>query len=147
MPQRPISVPEAAQIRGVTEPAIILAIKRGSIDAVRLSDKGWLLSESQIRGKRFSREAFLKECDNWISVPEACQIVCKTDAMVIRDLKSGVLRGFLLNRKAWAVDRRSAEREIAEYMETMHERTGRPRDLSGREFHPSRIRESRKKVV
>lgn len=152
MAKRPISVQEAAAIRGVTEPGIIMAIRRGTLAAVKLSDKGWLLSEAQVRGKKFDLDAFLDECANWICVPEACEIVCKTDAMVIRDLKSGVIRGFRLNQKAWAVDRRSAEREIADYMATMHERTGRPRDLSGRAFSPrvlkpARAKARKKKVV
>jgi excisionase family DNA binding protein len=147
MPKRPISVQEAAEIRGVREVSILMAIQRGTLFAVKLSGKGWLLSEDQVRRKKFSESAFKNECEKWICVPEACEIMHKTDVMVIRDVKSGVVDGFRLNRKAWAIRRESAEREFAEYLETMHERKGRPRDLGRAAFSPRVVRKKTKKVA
>lgn len=129
---RPISVEEAAGIAGVTINAILKRIKTGQAVAVQLSGKGWMLCRDQIEGKKFSEEAFRKLCGRYVSVPAACRIVCKTDASVIRDLKSGKLNGFRLNTKAWAVDRASAERDIKEYLSGARDGVaGRKRDLHG----------------
>ena len=48
--------------------------------------------------------------------------------MVIRMLNDGRLNGFRLNDNAWAVERRSAEKNIREYMRA-ESQGGRPRDL------------------
>lgn len=140
---RPISVNEAAKVGGITVSAVIKRIRTGHALAVGLSGKGWMLCREQFEGRAFSEAAFLRLCQRYVSVPDACGIVCKTDASVIRDLKSGKLDGFRLNAKAWAVLRSSAEQDIREYLSG--KRSGLPgrRRNIGAEHHPSRLKEKR----
>lgn len=142
---RPISVIEAAEIRGVSTVAILKGIASGRFHAEELSNKGWLLSEDEMRGKKFDKMEFIRECRKWICVPDACDIMCKTDAAVIRDIKSGRVEGFRLNGRAWAVLKTSAEEEIKEYLASPQLR-GRPRDLTQNK-NPRRIKRKTKKKV
>jgi hypothetical protein len=96
--------------------------------AVPLSGRGLMLCLEQCKGQSFDAAEFRKLCKKWICVPEACDIVHKTDARVIRDLRAGIIAGFLLNGRAWAVDKRSAEKEFADYMANP-ERVGQPRQI------------------
>lgn len=140
---RPISVNEAAEVAGVSVSAILKRIRTGQAVCVSLSNKGWMLCREQMAGQPYSDVAFIRLCRRYVSVPDACQIVKKTDASVIRDLKSGKLSGFRLNEKAWAVDRVSAERDIREYLAGSSEgRSGRKRDLHG-DHHPTRLKKQR----
>lgn len=126
---RPISVGEAAAILGVTEPAILKAIKTGRLVGISLNGRGVMLCREQVEGRRFSEANFRKLCSRYVSVPDACDIVHKTDAAVQRDLRSGILDGFRLNRKAWAVLRSSAEKEFRDYLTRSSSIPGRKRDL------------------
>jgi len=140
---RPISVNEAADVAGLSVSSILKRIRTGQAVCVSLSNKGWMLCREQMAGQPYSDAAFLRLCRRYVSVPEACRIVKKTDASVIRDLKSGKLSGFRLNEKAWAVDRASAERDIAEYLASGGEgRLGRKRNLHA-EHHPTRLKRRR----
>lgn len=130
MPQdRIVSVGEAAEIRGVSEEAIIKAISTGRLESRKLSDKGLMLSFRQVSGKPFVKSEFQKMCDRYCSVPEACNICWKTDAAVMRDLRSGRISGFRLNPKCWAVLRSSAEQEFRDYLEENAGRVGRKRSV------------------
>lgn len=140
---RPISVNEASDVAGVSVSAVLKRIRLGQVVAVSLSGKGWLLCREQFEGKRFSEDAFRKMCSRYVSVPEACGIVFKTDASVVRDLKSGKLDGFRLNKKAWAVLKSSAEKDIREYLSGVRNGTpGRRRNLSA-DHHPTRLKRKR----
>lgn len=126
---RPVSVVEAAAIRGVTEAAILKAIRTGRLEAVLLSGMGHMLCREQVEGKKFSAAAFKKMCANYVSVPDACEICHVTDAAVMRWLRKGTLDGFRLNGKAWAVLRSSAEKEFRDYLARPSHIAGRKRDL------------------
>lgn len=126
--KRPISVDEAAKILGISKSAVMKSIRSGKFLAVLINARGYGLCRQQVEGKPFSESAFRRLCDRYISIPDACEIVCKTDASVGRDLVSGRLIGFKLNGRAWAVDRRSAQRNIAEYLANTSVR-GQPRRL------------------
>lgn len=128
---RPISVGEAAGIRGVTQVAIQKAVNTGRLISVKLSGMGLMLCREQVEGKRFSEAAFRKLCANYVSVPDACEICHVTDGAIVRWLNKGTLDGFRLNGKAWAVLRSSAEKEFREYLERPSHVAGRKRDLDG----------------
>ena len=125
---RPISIQEAADAMGLSKSGITKAISSKRLIAVPLSGRGMMLSYEQCHGKKFSEDDFRKLCSKFVSVPEACDIVHKTDARVIRDLRAGIIAGFLLNGRAWAVDKRSAEQEFADYMANPN-RVGQPRQI------------------
>jgi hypothetical protein len=140
--KQPISVQDAAAILGISRVAVAKRIQRGTLLALPLSSKGWMVCQESVAGKPHSPEEFERVCSRYISVPEACDIVCVTDGMVIRMLGDGRLNGFRLNDNAWAVERRSAEKNIREYMRT-ESQGGRPRDLGKSHRPPKR----RKKIV
>ena len=87
-----------------------------------------LLLSSAAWGQSFDAAEFRKLCKKWICVPDACDIVCKTDAMVMRDLRSGKIKGFRLNGRAWAVEKASAEQEWKDYV-SGPPRVGQPRQI------------------
>lgn len=124
---RIVSMNEAAKLRGQTKEAIVKAIASGRLYSYQLSGKGHMLSERQVLGKPFDQSAFQKLCSQYISVPQACNIVWKTDAAVMRDLRKGVIKGFKLNHKCWVVLRSSAEQEFQDYLEANKGRVGRKR--------------------
>lgn len=125
---RPISIIEAAEAMGLTKSGIVKAINTKRLVAVPLSGRGLMLSYEQCHGRKFSEPDFRKLCQRYIAVPEACDIVHKTDAMVMRDLRSGRIKGFKLNGRAWAVERRSAEEEFRDYLANPNRR-GQPRQI------------------
>jgi excisionase family DNA binding protein len=63
----------------------------------------------------------------WISVPEAADMLGCTDVWVIKLINAGTLRAFRLNGRAWAVSRKSAEENLAEYLKRDPTKAGRPR--------------------
>jgi hypothetical protein len=128
--KRPISVKEAAKFLGISEVAVLKRIAKGTLAANQISGKGWMVSAEGAAGKAVNREAFDRECSRYVSVPQACQIVCVTDGMIGRMLLRGDLDGFRLNSKAWAVSRASCEKNIREYLADPG-RGGRPRVLHG----------------
>jgi hypothetical protein len=114
--RRPISIGEAAKMLGITPVAVKKRIDTGKILARTLSDKGILVCPESVLGQPCSEKAFERLCARYISVPEACDIVCVTDGMVGRMLADGRLNGFRLNGKCWAVERASAEQNMREYL-------------------------------
>lgn len=136
---RIVSVAEAAKIRQQTHEGIMKAVATGRLHFHRFSTKGFMLSERQVRGLDFSRAEFERLCGLYVSVPDACNICCKTDASIIRDLKSGKLKGFRLNNRSWAVLRSSAEAEFEEYLQNHKSRVGRKRDV-GKSRSPRDLR-------
>lgn len=129
--KQPISVAEAAKILNMSQVGVLKRISKGQILAVPLSGKGLLVCRESVEGQDCNLEAFQKACRRWISVPEACDIVCVTDAMIGRMLADGRLKGFRLNDKAWAVDRKSCEANIREYLANPPT-GGRPRRVGER---------------
>lgn len=125
----PISVQEAALRLGISRVAVMKRIHRGTLLALPLSSKGFMVCQESLAGEMASPAAFARLCERYVSVPEACDIVCVTDGMVIRMLNDGRLKGFRLNENAWAVDRRSAEENISEYLRSPYSQGGRPREL------------------
>lgn len=126
---RIVSVVEAAKARGLTREAIMKAIKTGRLYGHLLSGKGYLLSARQVEGKPFDQKAFERLCRQYISVPEACNVCWKTDAAIMRDLRSGKIKGLRVNPKCWAVLKSSAEEEFRDYQENEKGRVGRKRDI------------------
>lgn len=124
-----ISVSEAARLRGMSREGVMKAIQTGRLASHLISGKGHLLSERQVLGKSFDESEFRKLCRLYISVPDACNICWKTDAAVMRDLRKGVIKGFKVNAKCWAVLRSSAEEEFREYLENHKARAGRKREV------------------
>jgi len=127
--RRPVSVSQAAEILGISEAAVLKRVRKGQLLAVPLSGKGLMVCHESVLSRfdePVDEEAFRRMCSNYVSVPEACGIVCVTDGMVIRMIEAGVLDGFRLNKKAWAVSRRSCEENIRQYLESPN-RPGRPR--------------------
>lgn len=114
--KRPISVADAAKILKISTIAVFKRIKAGTLLAVPLSNKGLLVCHESVLGKPADPAEFRKVCSRYISVPQACNIVCVTDAMVGRMLADGRLKGFRLNEKAWAVEKASCEANIREYL-------------------------------
>lgn len=125
---RPISIEEAAKAMGLTKSGVVKAISSKRLVAVPLSGRGMMLCLEQCKGQSFDAAAFRKLCKKWICVPEACDIVCKTDASVMRDLRSGRIKGFKLNGRAWAVEKASAEEEFRDYLANPGRR-GQPRQI------------------
>lgn len=126
--ERPISIDEAATLSGLSKSGVVKAIRSGRLLAIPINGKGLMLCREQVCGNRFSEREFRRLCSRYVSVPDACEIVCKTDAMVMRDLRSGKILGFKLNGRAWAVDKRSAEAEFADYLANPRRR-GQPRKV------------------
>lgn len=129
--KQPISVADAAKILKITQVGVLKRISKGQILAVPLSGKGLLVCHESVLGQDCNVETFRKACRRWISVPQACDIVCVTDAMIGRMLTDGRLTGFRLNDKAWAVEKASCEKNIREYLANPPT-YGRPRRVGER---------------
>lgn len=128
--RRPISIGQAAEILGVSTTAIQKRIAAGKISARPLSRKATLVCHESVLGEEYSEREFDRECRRYISVPDACEIVCVTDGMVIRMLEAGILKGFKVNGNGWAVEKRSAEQNIQEYLSSPFSGVGRRRDTT-----------------
>lgn len=127
--KNPISVPEAARILGVTEACVLKRLQRGELFGIPFSGKAWMVCHESVLGQDFSKAKFRTMCSRWVPVPVACNIVGVTDAGVVRMVRRGQLKGFRLNRVSWAVDRKSCEDNIADYLANLGKRPGQPRRL------------------
>ncbi|NBX74891.1 MAG: DNA-binding protein [Alphaproteobacteria bacterium] len=67
----------------------------------------------------------------WISVPVAAEMLGCTDVWVIRMIHRGDLEGFKLSARAWAVSRKSVEKNVREYLERDPTLSGRKRSKLG----------------
>lgn len=63
----------------------------------------------------------------WISVPKAAELLGCTDVWVIKMIHRGDLDGFKLSARAWAVSKKSVEKNVKEYLERDTSKAGRPR--------------------
>ena len=142
--KRPISMNEAAEILGITRAGVAKAVAAGRLVAVPINARGLALCRAQVEGRKFSEPEFRKTCAGYVSVPDACEIQHKTDASVIRDLVRGTVKGFKLNGRAWAVDRRSAEEEFRDYLANPN-RVGQKRQI-GTPRSPRVLRRKKKRV-
>lgn len=67
----------------------------------------------------------------WISVPKAAELLGCTDVWVIKMIHRGDLEGFRLSGRAWAVSKKSVEKNIAEYLKRDPALSGRKRSKLG----------------
>lgn len=63
----------------------------------------------------------------WISVPQAAEILGCSDVWVIRMIQNGDLEGFRLSGRAWAVSRKSVAKNLDEYLKRDPSLAGRKR--------------------
>lgn len=64
---------------------------------------------------------------DWISVPQAAEIMGCTRIWVQRLLKTNQLDGVKLSDRAWMVSRRSVEKNLRDYLKRGSTIAGRPR--------------------
>ena len=67
----------------------------------------------------------------WISVPVAAELLGCTDVWVIKMIQRGDLEGFRLSGRAWAVSRKSVEKNVADYLKRDPSLSGRKRSKLG----------------
>lgn len=67
----------------------------------------------------------------WISVPQAAELLGCTDVWVIKMIHRGELEGFRLSGRAWAVKRSAVEQNVKEYLARSTAQAGRPRSKLG----------------
>ena len=67
----------------------------------------------------------------WISVPDAAELLGCTNVWVIKMIHRGELDGFKLSGRAWAVKRASVEKNVREYLERDPTLSGRKRSKTG----------------
>ena len=67
----------------------------------------------------------------WISVPVAAEMLGCTDVWVIRMIHRGDIEGFKLSRRAWAVSKKSVEKNVREYLKRDPSLSGRKRSKLG----------------
>lgn len=72
----------------------------------------------------------VKEQD-WISVPQAAELLGCSDVWVIRMIQRGDLEGFRLSGRAWAVSRKSVAKNHADYLKRDPTLSGRKRSKIG----------------
>lgn len=68
---------------------------------------------------------------DWISVPDAAEILGCTDVWVLRLIRRGDLEGFRLSGRAWAVRRDSVEKNLKSYLSRDPSLAGRKRSKLG----------------
>jgi len=64
---------------------------------------------------------------DWISVPVAAELLGCTDVWVIKLINRGDLEGFRLSGRAWAVSKKSVEKNLRDYLERDPALAGRKR--------------------
>ena len=69
----------------------------------------------------------MQKAPEWISVPDAAELLGCTDVWVIKMIHRGELDGFKLSGRAWAVKRASVEKNVREYLERDPTLSGRKR--------------------
>jgi len=67
----------------------------------------------------------------WISVPQAAELMGCSDVWVIKLIQSGDLDGFKLSQRAWCVSRKSAKKNRRDYLERDPTLSGRKRAKLG----------------
>lgn len=67
----------------------------------------------------------------WISVPDAAELLGCTDVWVIKMIHRGDLEGFRLSGRAWAVSKKSVEKNVRAYVNRDTSKSGRPRSKLG----------------
>lgn len=67
----------------------------------------------------------------WISVPKAAELLGCTDVWVIRMVQAGTLEGFRLSGRAWAVSKKSVEKNLRDYLQRDPTLSGRKRSKLG----------------
>lgn len=70
----------------------------------------------------------MKTPQEWISVPDAAQLLGCTDVWVIKLIRQKKLDAFRLSPRAWAVRRESALANLKEYFERDPSKPGRKRE-------------------
>ena len=73
----------------------------------------------------------MQKAPDWISVPDAAELLGCTDVWVIKMIHRGDLDGFKLSARAWAVSRKSVQKNIREYLERDPTLAGRKRAKLG----------------
>jgi excisionase family DNA binding protein len=68
---------------------------------------------------------------DWVSVPIAAEMLGCTDVWVLKLINSGQLDAFRLSGRAWAVSRKSVERNLDEYLKRDPSQAGRKRSKLG----------------
>lgn len=63
----------------------------------------------------------------WVSVPVAAELLGCSGVWVIKMVQRGDLEGFKLSNRAWAISRRSVEKNLREYLERDPSLSGRKR--------------------
>jgi excisionase family DNA binding protein len=64
---------------------------------------------------------------DWISVPVAAELLGCTDVWVIKMINRGDLEGFRLSGRAWAVSKKSVEKNLRDYLDRDPSLSGRKR--------------------
>jgi len=67
----------------------------------------------------------------WISVPVAAELLGCTDVWVIQMIHRGELEGFRLSGRAWAISRKSVEKNVQDYLKRDPTLSGRKRSKLG----------------
>lgn len=67
----------------------------------------------------------------WISVPVAAEMLGCSDVWVIRMVQAGTLEGFRLSGRAWAVSKKSVEKNLRDYLHRDPTLSGRKRSKLG----------------
>lgn len=68
---------------------------------------------------------------DWISVPKAAELLGCTDVWVIKMIQRGDLEGFRLSGRAWAVSKKSVDKNLQEYLQRDPTLAGRKRSKLG----------------
>jgi hypothetical protein len=69
----------------------------------------------------------MQKTPEWISVPVAAELLGCTDVWVIKLINRGDLDGFRLSGRAWAVSKKSVEKNLRDYLERDPALAGRKR--------------------
>jgi excisionase family DNA binding protein len=69
----------------------------------------------------------MQKAPEWVSVPAAAEMLGCTDVWVIKMIQRGDLEGFKLSGRAWAISRKSVEKNLAEYLDRDPTLAGRKR--------------------